>query len=192
MELSQKHLELIKKLVRSDKKFQGNEDLYDDFFNETCKRSLPIIETMGDSDALEAYLKKITSTSIVVVLKDMDRVRRSHNSYVNNDKIVKTDDIKTTNANIQPFEVNYNFINVDINPEKIAEKKDLLQSVYDSMIIAHTQHIEKQYLELYELRYIEEKKQSEIAEMMNISQSQVSKRLLELMTEIKKQITDYK
>ncbi len=191
MELSQKHLELIKNIIKSDKKYQGNEDLYDDFFNETCNRSLSIIETMGDSDALEAYLKKIASTAIVVVLKNMDRVRRTHNAYVNNDKIVKNDNTDKT-SEIQPFEVNYNFINFDTTPEKIAEQKDLLQSVYDSIIITHSQHIEKQYLELYELRYIEGKKQSEIAQALNISQSQVSKRLFELMQSVKKYITDTK
>ncbi len=191
MELSQKHLELIKNIIKSDKKYQGNEDLYDDFFNETCNRSLSIIETMGDSDALEAYLKKIASTAIVVVLKNMDRVRRTHNAYVNNDKIVKNDNTDKT-SEIQPFEVNYNFINFDTTPEKIAEQKDLLQSVYDSIIITHSQHIEKQYLELYELRYIEGKKQSEIAQALNISQSQVSKRLFELMQSVKRYITDTK
>lgn len=191
LELSQKHLELIKNIIKSDKKYQGNEDLYDDFFNETCNRSLSIIETMGDSDALEAYLKKIASTAIVVVLKNMDRVRRTHNAYVNNDKIVKNDNTDKT-SEIQPFEVNYNFINFDTTPEKIAEQKDLLQSVYDSIIITHSQHIEKQYLELYELRYIEGKKQSEIAQALNISQSQVSKRLFELMQSVKKYITDTK
>lgn len=191
MELSQKHLELIKNKIKSDKKYQGNEDLYDDFFNETCKRSLSIIEAMDESDAIEAYLKKIVSTSIIVVLKSMDRVRRTHSSYVSNDKIVKTDTPKPS-PGISSFDVNYDFINIDTTPEKIAEKNDLLQSVYDSIIITHSQHIEKQYLELYELRYIEGKKQSEIAQILNISQSQVSKRLFELMTSVKAYITDNK
>ncbi len=187
MELAQEHLDLIKKIIKSDKKFQNNEDLFDDFFNETCNRSLSIVETMEDSAVLEAYLRKIASTSIVVVLKNMGRIRRTHQSYVNNDKIV-TNAPDTNTSEIQPFNVNYDFINIKTNPEDIVVERELLQSVYDSVVIAHSQNIEKQYLQLYELRYVEGKKQVDIAREMNISQSQVSKRLFELMEAVKNSI----
>lgn len=186
MKLSQEHLDLIEKIIRSDKKFQNNEDLFDDFFNETCKRSLSIVETMDDSDVLEAYLRKIASTSIVLVLKDMGRVRRTHQAYIKNDKEINISDDKSKAA---PFKVNYDFIAIRSNPEDIVIEKELLQRVYDSVVIAHSQNVAKQYLQLYELRYVENKKQSEIAREMNISQSQVSKRLFELMEEVKKSIT---
>jgi len=185
LELSQEHLDLIKKIIKSDKKFQNNEDLFDDFFNETCKRSLSIVETMDDSDVLEAYLRKVASTAIVMVLKDMGRVRRSHQTYVKNDKETAEN---SGNSTISPFNVNYDFIAIRSNPEDIVIEKELLQSVYDSVIIAHSQNVAKQYLQLYELRYVEGKKQAEIAREMNISQSQVSKRLFELMDEVKKSI----
>ena len=191
MELSQEHLDLIKKIIKSDKKFQNNEDLFDDFFNETCKRSLSIVETMEDSDVLESYLRKIASTAIVVVLKNMGRIRRTHQSYVNNDKEIKQPVITDENVNsdnVKPFNVNYNFINIKTNPEEIAVQKEILQSVYDSVVILHSQHIEKQYLQLYELRYVEGLKQADIAREMNISQSQVSKRLFELMDAVKQSI----
>lgn len=187
MELAQEHLDLIKKIIKSDKKFKNNEDLFDDFFNETCNRSLSIVETMDDSDVLEAYLRKIASTAIVVVLKNMGRVRRTHQQYVNNDKEVQQH-VEQNESTLQPFNVDYNFINIKTNPEQIAVEKELLQSVYDSVVITHSQNIEKQYLQLYELRYVEGKKQAEIAREMNISQSQVSKRLFELMEAVKKSI----
>ncbi len=190
MELSQEHLDLIKQIIKSDKKFQNNEDLFEDFFNETCKRSLSIVETMDDSDVLEAYLRKIASTAIVVVLKNMGRVRRTHQNYVNNEKEVTqhlTDDDNII-SKVRPFDVNYSFININTNPEEIAVHKELLQTVYDAVVIAHSQNIAKQYLQLYELRYVEGLKQADIAREMNISQSQVSKRLFELMDAVKKSI----
>lgn len=192
MELAQEHLDLIKRIIQSDKKYNGNEDLYEDFFNETCKRSLSILESVDDINLLEPYLKKIASTAIIVVLKNMDRVRRTGNGYINNDKI--NNDIDTTtnqqtkNQTATIFDVNYNFLNIKTNPEEIVIKKELLQSVYDAIVIAHSQNVEKQYLELYELRYVEGNKQAEIAKKMNISQSQVSKRLFELMESVKKSI----
>ena len=190
MELSKKHLDLIKDIIKSDKKFQNNEDLFDDFFNETCKRALSIVETMDDDDIVEAYLRKVVSTSIVIVLKNMGRVRRTHQNYVNNDKEVSQPIAAEsfTMSGVEPFIVNYEFINIKMNPEEIAVEKELLQKVYDSVVIAHSQNVEKQYLQLYELRYVEGKKQAEIARDMNISQSQVSKRLFELMDIVKKSI----
>ena len=186
MELSQEHLGLIEKIIKSDKKFQNNEDLFEDFFNETCKRSLSIVESMDDSDVLEAYLRKVVSTSIIVVLKNMGRIRITHSSYVNNEK-----EVVSVPQEISPekkHHFNYDFITIRNNPEDIVIEKELLQSVYDSVIIAHSQNAAKQYLQLFELRYVEGKKQAEIAREMNISQSQVSKRLFELMDEVKKAI----
>ena len=188
MELAQKHLDLIKQIIKSDKKYQGNEDLFEDFFNETCKRSLSILETMDDSDVLESYLRKIASTAIVVVLKNMGRVRRSHQGYVSNkDKEVTSVEMKET-ALSGNYDTNYNFITINPTPEEIVINKEQLQSVYDSVVIAHSQNVEKQYLQIYELRYVEGKKQAEIAREMNISQSQVSKRLFELMDAVKKSL----
>ena len=184
MELAQEHLDLIKKIIKSDKKFQNNEDLFDDFFNETCNRSLSIVETMDDAAVLESYLRKIASTAIVVVLKNMGRVRRTNQSYVKNDLVVSQETIQS-DSEITPFNVNYDFINIKTNPEEIVLKKELLQSVYDTVVITHSQNVEKQYLQLYELRYVEEKKQAEIAREMSISQSQVSKRLFECNEKIK-------
>ncbi|MGN1125736.1 MAG: sigma-70 family RNA polymerase sigma factor [Candidatus Gastranaerophilaceae bacterium] len=190
MELAQEHLDLIKRIIRADRKFQNNEDLFDDFFNETCKRSLSILETIDDSDALEAYLKKVVSTSIIVVLKNMGRIRRSNQTYVSNNDILENNPIETKDETIdyKNVNVNYDFINIQTNPEEIVVKKELLQSVYDTIIITHSQNIDKQFLQLYEMRYVEGKKQSEIAQELNISQSLVSKRLFELMNEVKKAI----
>lgn len=187
LELAQEHLELIKRIIRADKKFQNNEDLFDDFFNETCKRSLSIIETIDDKEALEAYIRKIASTAIVVVLKNMGRVRRTHQNYVST-RDIDAQPVEMKEPATNNITVNYNFITIPKNPEEIAVEKELLQSVYDSVVITHSQNVEKQYLQLYELRYVEGKKQAEIARDMNISQSQVSKRLFELMEAVKKSI----
>ena len=118
----------------------------------------------------------------------MGRVRRTHQNYVSTRDIeAQPVEMKDT-ANIDNIAVNYNFITIPKNPEEIVVEKEPLQSVYDSVVIAHSQNVEKQYLQLYELRYVEGKKQAEIAREMNISQSQVSKRLFELMDAVKKSI----
>ena len=191
MELAQKHLALIKQIIQTDKKYQNNEDLFDDFYSETCKRALSIVDTLEDSDdsLVESYLKKVASTAIVVVLKSMGRIRRTNKGYVNNE-MIKDIPLEIENNEFNVFDANYNFINIKSNPEEIALDKEQLQSVYDAIIVAHSQNIEKQFLQLYELRYVNGYKQSEIAKEMNISQPQVSKRLFELIDIIKKILTN--
>lgn len=186
MELTQENLDLIKKIIKYDKKFKGNEDLFDDFFNETCKRTLPILETIDDNQALEAYIRKIVSTAIVVVLKNMGRVRRSGQSYVSNSDL-KFDFSKSKNLDnkFALKHINYNFIKIPKTPEDLTIEKELLQRVYDSIVIAHSTNASKDYLTLFDLRYVKGKKQKEIAKEMNISQSEVSKRLIELMNAVR-------
>ncbi len=81
MELAQDKINLIERLIKNNRKFVNNEDLYDDFFNETCKRSLPIISTISSDATLEVYLKKVATTSILNVLKDSGRLRRTKESF---------------------------------------------------------------------------------------------------------------
>lgn len=183
MELVQEQIDLIAKIIRADRKYANNEDLFDDFMNEACKRSFSILNTVTDQVALEAYLRKIISTSIVVVLKDLGRVRRTKSGYVSvyNASINDT----TPDNKYAGVQVNYDLIDVKQNPEEIAIKKELLQKVFDSVVIAHSADVSKQFLTLFELRYVKKLKQKDIAKELNLSQSEVSKRLFELMDFVK-------
>ncbi len=81
VELEQDKIELIKKIITTDKKYVDNEDLYDDFFNETYKRSFLIMKSVKNEASLEAYLRKIATTSIINVLKDSGRLRRTSEGF---------------------------------------------------------------------------------------------------------------
>lgn len=190
MELAQDKINLIEKLIRNNRKFVNNEDLYDDFFNETCKRSLPIISTISSDATLEVYLKKVATTSILNVLKDSGRLRRTRESYISTDEVplstvstVSTNSYSNVYANIN---IEYEPIDFDNGPEDTAVKNEVLQMVIDSIHRINNAEPEKQYLELYKLRYHEGMTQSEIAQELNLSQSEVSKRLFNLMKKVKK------
>ena len=184
MELEQDKINLIEKIIRSDRKFANNEDLYDDFFNETCKRSLLIVKTVTSDATLEAYLKKIATTSILNVLKNEGRLRRTQGGFV---------PVKSVSI-AQPVELIRDYSNVSIvyepvdikeTPEDLAVKKDVLQRISDAVYKINQQNPEKNYLKLYNLRYKNGLTQKEIAHELNLSQSEVSKRLFKLMHEVK-------
>lgn len=187
MELEQEKIDLIKKIIISNKKYTNNEDLFDDFFNETCKRSFLIMKTIKNEASLDAYLRKIATTSIIQVLKDSGRVRRTQEGFVKTEEksleeVISTVIPENKYSNVQ---VNYDLIDLSDGPEEITIKNEILQKLYDAVLIANNSNPSKQYLQLYDLRYVKGLKQKEIAEALNLSQSEVSKRLLELMEEVK-------
>lgn len=185
MELAQSHIALLEKLIKADKKYAGNEDLYEDFFAEASKRTISLIDSITDINAIGPYFKKIVSTSIIIVLKDLGRVRRTHSSFVPTNEVSLSANYPQASKSFQNTVITYDFIDFTPTPEEIVIKKDILQRVYDSVMTAHSMNIAKQYMDLYELRYVQGKKQSEIARELNLSQSEVSKRLFELMEQVK-------
>lgn len=194
MELDQEKIELIKRLITSNKKYAGNEDFYDDFFNETCKRSLVILKTIKNEASLEIYLKKIVTTAIVQVLKDSGRLQRTSEGFAkveesSLDAIVpelsSSSPVSEPNNRYSNVKINYNLIDLSDSPEEITIKKEVLQKLYDAVLITNSSEPTEQYLELFNLRYEKEMKQNQIAQELNLSQSEVSKRLLKLMEKVK-------
>ena len=68
--------------------------------------------------------------------------------------------------------------------EKIV-RKDLLQKIVDIILVAQKNNPSKEYLKIFYLRYVKELKQREIAEEINISQAEISKRLFEISQIVK-------
>lgn len=190
LELEQEKIDLIKKIIISNKKYTDNEDLFDDFFNETCKRSFLIMKTIKNESSLEVYLRKIATTSIVQVLKNSGRVRRTQEGFIKVEE-KSLDEItyieKNKYSNVQ---INYDIVDLSDGPEEIVIKKEILQKLYDAVSISNENNPAKQYMQLYNLRYIKSLKQKQIAQELNLSQSEVSKRLLELMEEVKSAFKD--
>ncbi|MFA7659329.1 MAG: sigma-70 family RNA polymerase sigma factor [Candidatus Gastranaerophilaceae bacterium] len=185
LEIEQEKLDLIKKMILSDKKYKSNEDLFDDFFNEAYKRSFLIMKTVKNEASLELYLKKIVTTSIITVLKDSGRVRRTKEGFVSTDETSLEEIISVPDNKYSNVRINYDVVDLRDGPEDIVIKKETLRTLVDAVSVIHNNNPAKQYMQLYQLRYVKGLKQKQIAEELNLSQSEVSKRLLELMEEVK-------
>lgn len=183
VELEQDKIDLISQIIRKDRKYANNEDLYDDFLNETCKRSFLILKSVNSDETLEAYLRKIVTTSIIFVLKNEGRLRRSQGKY----KAVQTvslDDEQIV-TDYSKVVVNYMPVKFDDTPEDIVVKKDTLQRIIDIVYDLEKRVPTKNYFKLYKLRFEDGMTQREIASKLNLSQSEVSKRLFKLADEVK-------
>lgn len=184
MELAQEDINLIQKLIKSDKKYTNNEDLFEDFFSETCKRSFILLKTVKNGASLESYLRKVVTTSIVTVLKDSGRVRRTRDGFVATQE-ASIDEIVSATNDYSNVRINYDIVDLKDGPEELVIKKEILQIMSDAVFIAGYSNPAKQYMQLYQLRYVDGLKQSQIAKELNLSQSEVSKRLLELVEQVK-------
>lgn len=185
MELAQDKIDLIEKIIKNDRKFVNNEDLYDDFFNETCKRSFLIVKTVTSDATLEAYLKKIATTSILNVLKNEGRLRRTRSGYMSTKEVPIESAVQSSLPDYSKIEVTYEPVEIQNTPENIAIKKEILQKIVDTVYEIDASAPDKDYLKIYDLRYEKGMTQKEIASELNISQSEVSKRLFKLMEKVK-------
>lgn len=169
---------LIEKLVKSNNKFSGNEDLLEDFCSETYKRSYSLFETI-EPKGLENYIAKVANTAILNVLKENGRVRRRENKYIS------TNDVFAVSTTPKVEEFVYNLPDPKDSFEEKIVRKDLLQKIVDIVLVAQKNNPSKEFLNIFYLRYVKELKQKEIAQQINISQAEVSKRLIELAQIVK-------
>lgn len=185
MELAQDKIDLIEKIIRNDRKFANNEDLFEDFLNETCKRSLLIVQTVTSDATLEAYLRKIATTSILNVLKSEGRLRRTRKGYLPTNEARLDSGIESGLTDYSNIEVKYITADIVQTPEDLVVKKEVLQQILDAVYDINDENLNKRYLDLYSLRYEKGLTQKEIAQELNLSQSEVSKRLFRLMEKVK-------
>lgn len=189
---------LIEKLVKSNAKYVGNEDLFDDFCNEVYKRSCHVLNGIKDVNSIESYLRKVVQSSILGVLKDLGRVRRLSHGYTSSHREIPVSSLVSAEEKIQNisdveekfYTNNFGFGSFDYSSsiEETLINKDLLKNIVDIVFNFDVENPDKQYLEIFKLRYKENRKQNEIAQELSLSQSEVSKRLVEISKFVKSKI----
>ena len=215
MELVKDYKEIIRNLVKANPKYSGNEDLLEDFCSETYQKSYLILQSVTDEKSLTAYLKKVVSSAIMDVLKNNGRITRSSSGYKNIKEIsisseAKSVDEETTDAD------NYNIVEnsfdtiqeragaVETTPKLVFElanikdpkesieeqiiRKDIIENIINMVKQIDAEQPQEMYLKIFYLRYFLNKKQKDIAQETGISQSETSKRLVNLSSLIKEKL----
>ena len=198
VEITQEKIDLISKIIKNDRKFPNNEDLFDDFLNEACRRSASIISAIDNQPTLEAYLRKVVTTSIINVLKDSGRLRRSKSGYMTTtevpiESVMPVDDL-TAAPTAEPvslydytsFSPGYESINIPLNPEDNAIHNEVVNFIADTLEQINEEEPEQKFMDIFILRYDKCLTQRQMAEELGISQSEVSKRIYGLIERVKK------
>lgn len=197
VEITQEKIDLIAKIIKSDRKFANNEDLFDDFLNETCRRSTSIIGVIENDATLEAYLRKVVTTSILSVLKDSGRLRRTKTGYMTTTEAPLETVAPVAELTVAPtpapsslidlsiVKIGYEDLDISIDPEENAIHNEIIDFVADTIERVNQEAPNERYMDIFILRYDKGLTQKEIAHELGISQSEVSKRIYSLIEKVK-------
>ena len=182
MLLVEEQRSLIEKIVRGNKNFRGNEDLFEDFCSEAFQKSYMIFNSSSNIQKIESYVSKVVHTSILSVLKNSGRIRRSNDGYVPTKEIKVPEFNSAVTVKTQPLGPDFilDFPDPKDSAEEILITKDCLQKIADAVCIIHKEIPSQLYLDIFYLRYVKGLKQTEISKSLNLSQSEISKRLMQL------------
>ncbi len=173
---------LIEKIVRANKNFAGNEDLFEDFCSEAFQKCYIIFNSDNNIEKIESYAGKVVNTSILSVLKNSGRVRRAAKGYVPT-KEIKVPQFSSDTV-VKPSISGPSYVLDFPDPKQTVEEilitKDCLQRIADAVCVFHKELPSRCFYDIFYLRYIKGLKQSEIAKNLELSQSEVSKRLMQL------------
>ena len=182
MLLVEEQRSLIEKIVRGNKNFRGNEDLFEDFCSEAFQKSYMIFNSSSNIQKIESYVSKVVHTSILSVLKNSGRIRRSNDGYVPTKEIKVPEFNCAVTVKTQPLGPDFilDFPDPKDSAEEILITKDCLQKIADAVCIIHKEIPSQLFLDIFYLRYVKGLKQTEISKSLNLSQSEISKRLMQL------------
>ncbi len=182
MLLVEEQRSLIEKFVRANKNFSGNEDLLEDFCSDAFQKSYMVFNSSSNIQRIESYVSKVVHASMVSVLKDSGRVRRTSDGFVPTKEIRVPEFSSSVEVKVQPLGPSYvlDFPDPKETAEEVLISKDCLQKIADAVCIIHKEVPSQQFLDIFQLRYIKGYKQADIASSLNLSQSEVSKRLMQL------------
>ena len=154
--------------------------MLEDFCSEAFQKSYMIFNSSSNINKIESYVKKVVHTSIVGVLRNSGRVRRSTDGYIPTKEIKVPDFSSQTITKVMGREFILDFPDPNDSVEEILITKDCLQRIADAVCIIHKEVPNQLFLDIFYKRYVQGQKQSEIAKSLNLSQAEISKRLMRL------------
>ena len=176
-----KYKEIIEKIVTSNKRFSGNEDLYEDFCSEAMEKSLFLLQRTSEIDKISAYLNRLVSNAMLGVLKSSGRITRSADGYKNAAHLSSPLENPLDNGFLDIKDPAISFI------DKITEE-ETLSEIYNCILKFDREQPEQKFGMIFYMKYVEGKKQREIASALGMSQGEISKRLFDLMQKINREI----
>ncbi len=177
MVITQEYKSIIERMIVSNKRYRGNEDLLEDFCSEALERCCFLLDKTDEITRIENYLNKLISSAIINVLKTSGRITRGAEGYKNIAKSTVSLENPLDDGLLDIKDPSISFV------EKITER-ETLKEIYNLVLRFDEEEPEECYAKIFYMKYAQGRKQREIASTLNISQGEVSKRLFSLMQKI--------
>lgn len=183
MNITQEQKEFIENIIKECSCYKDNEYLLDEFCNEVIRRAYSLFSNQDNLDSIRVYLKRIANIAMLDVIKNADK-------YVT-DKYVEAQ---------EPVSIGYEFdengdiaLNYDIPFEEAANNRlqltqDQITQIKDVVCSIDENSNSALYKDIFELRYIKGLNNSEIAEKLEIKETDVDKKLLFLLGRVKETV----
>ncbi|MCQ2957641.1 MAG: hypothetical protein MJ180_01930, partial [Candidatus Gastranaerophilales bacterium] len=161
MVVVQEYKNIIEKMVTSNKRFSGNEDLFEDFCAEAMERCCFLLKKTDEITKIENYLNKLTSNAMISVLKTSGRITRSADGYKNIAQITVPLENPLDDGILDIKDTTINFV------EKISEQ-ETLQEIYNLVLKFNEEEPQEYYSKIFYMKYVQGRKQREIAQTLKI------------------------
>ena len=179
--------ELIKILVENNQYYTGNEDLLPEICEEVYYKSYLLFSSVKNSSYLENYLKKIVNNALIDVLKKHSRTKSLSLSLRN--KYFSSEDEITNKSGIDLYSSSkstrhvYDIYKVETpfdENEFFEPSEQVLQKMVQLLQFVNSDNLDKRYMEIFIARYLHNKATKDIALELNLSENEVSRRLINL------------
>ena len=210
LQINENHRALIESVIRESPKFIGHEDLLDIFCEAIYKKSYLVIDAIRDIPRLRRHLTMISDGCMDSIIREKQKFddieiykqpkrTKSKQDIVSVKKPTPLDFEDETDRNIEKKQkeniVNlkeeiqnaerYDAVSMLIDPLEFCPQKRVSEHTVDRLINIvkqiNRQYPQKRYYEIFYLRYIKKYRQAAIAQEMQISQIELSKRFVELI-----------
>lgn len=210
LQISKEHRALIESVIRENPKFRGHENLIDVFCDAIYRKSYLLIDAIRDMSRLRRHLLMISDSCIEQIIKEQRKNNDAkmysniiHKSKYKQDLVsLKKDDIlhDSERSELVPKRNKSGIVNLKeeiqrsekydavdnlIDPLEFCPPKKISETTIDKLVkivkIVDKQYPKKRYYEMFALRYIKKCNQVEMARNMKISQTELSKRFVELI-----------
>ncbi len=192
MYIDKNHKNLIESVIKENRRYKGNEQLLDIFLEAVYKKSYLLLDAMKDQNRLKRHLEEICDTCLEDILLEkqkFDGIRIAKKPPV----AKKQPPLEEKKAEILPQAEFKSYESNELNsvddPINFFPQQNIVPSKLETFInyIKEIDEIypSKKYYDIFCLRYLKKQDQTQIAQILEISQIEVSKRFVELVNLIK-------
>lgn len=213
MQFTNEQKTMIEKIIRENENFQGREDLLEAFFAEIYKKSYLLLGSVSNVENLRNYLTKVVNTSILNVIgglkteepkAEVKIVNSQEETLVSEEKITPKkildsiareftpESLKKVGGEIRSLKSSIDVYKDIKDPAQMVKQeivnKNLAQRIVNVIYEIHSKVPGRYYFQIFYMKYMDNRRQSEIAQKLGITQNELSKRYWELVKLIKENV----